>query len=358
MTDVKRTLFSVGLLSVGFAFGGFGTGDGIAPPPPGELKARNEKLAAAKVLRTEPFVAANVDFAADPNRGVINPQLTTCKYDPDAVSGTSPKFDCELENGDKIKVKYGWTNEIPSEIVATRLLHGLGFGADRVSPVETVRCYGCPFQPFHTRSLAELLGLDDALDKSINYSKWRDFKHVSAERKLEGEAIEAGDERGWGFYELKRIDSARGGATKDEVDALRLAAVFIHHWDNKTSNQRLVCEGAKSADCKHPLAMLQDVGADFGPKRVNVEKWQASPVWADEATCVVSMKHLPYGGGTFEDVQISEGGRRLLGDRLKQLSASQIEALFRVAGLDDVPRWVSAFQDKVRQVSDRKSCPL
>ena len=62
------------------------------------------------------------------------------------------------------------------------------------------------------------------------------------------------------------IDPSRGGATRDEVDALRLMAVFLHHWDNKSSNQRLTCVGPTTPDCAHPLAMIQDVGSEFGPE--------------------------------------------------------------------------------------------
>jgi hypothetical protein len=142
------------------------------------------------------------------------------------------------------------------------------------------------------------------------------------------------------------------------VDAFRLMAVFLHHWDNKSRNQGLVCVDSKSADCEHPVAMIKDAGGSFGPKRVDVEKWTATPVWADEARCIVSMKEMPYGGATFKDVQISEGGRRLLGDRLKQLMPAQIASLFKAAALDDVPRWVAAFHDKVQQISNRKPCPL
>jgi len=274
------------------------------------------------------------------------------------VTGTTPKFECELANGETIKVKYGWTKEIPSEIAATRLLHALGFGADRVSRVETVRCYGCPMQPFHTRSLAEMFGLADELDARIDYTAYREFHDVSVERNLEGEAIEAGHERGWGFFELKRIDPSRGGATRAEVDALRLMAVFLHHWDNKTANQRLVCAGSKEADCGHPLAMIQDVGSDFGPRKMDLENWRDTPVWSgDRSQCLLSMKAMPYNGGTFEDIAISEGGRRLLGERLRQLSRVQIETLFVAAGLDDVEEWGSAFQDKVRQIVERPACP-
>lgn len=354
---MKRTLFSVALLVVGLGYGGFGVWDGMSEPAPDQLKARNEALARAKVLRNESFNAASIDFTADPNRGAVDPTLTKCRFKPDQVTGTTPKFDCELENGEKIKVKYGWSKEMRSEVATTRLLHAMGFGADRVSFVETVRCYGCPFQPYHNRSLAQMIGLDDFLDKRINYDKFRDFRNVSAERKLEGEEVKAGPQEGWAFHELKQIDPSRGGATRAEVDAFRLMAVFLHHWDNKSENQALLCVDSKSADCKRPLAMIEDVGGSFGPKRLALDKWMATGVWADEGSCTVSMKEMPYNGATFKDVQIVEGGRRLLGDRLKQLTPAQIESLVNVAKFEDVPAWVATFQDKIQQISDRRPCP-
>jgi hypothetical protein len=94
-----------------------------------------------------------------------------------------------------------------------------------------------------------------------------DFVNVAVERKLKGDGVEAGGEKGWAFYELAKIDPARGGASRAEVDALRLMAVFLNHWDNKGPNQRLVCEGDQPAPCAHPLAMMQDVGSDFGPRK-------------------------------------------------------------------------------------------
>jgi hypothetical protein len=352
-------MFSVALVGFGVAaLGGFENGDGVPKPPAKEWAARNAALARAKVLLDERADVSTIDFTADPNRGVVDPTLTTCRYKPAEVSGTSPKFDCELPNGEKIKVKYGWTKEIPSEIAATRLLHALGFGADRVSRVETVRCYGCPFQPFHTRGLLAMLNLDGYFDKRINYSSYRDFQQVSAERNVAGEPIEVGYERGWAFHELDQIDPSRGGATRAEVDALRLMAVFLHHWDNKSSNQRLTCTNAETANCEHPLAMMQDVGAAFGPKRVDLASWRSKAVWfGDQDKCLASMKGMPYNGGTFEDIQISEDGRKLLADRLRQLSPKQIETLFTVAGLENVPAWTAAFQDRVRQIVDRPACP-
>ena len=355
---MKRTLFSVALVGLGvLALGRFENGDGVPQPPAKEWAKRNDLLSRAKVFRDEPFNARSIDFSADPNRGVVDSTITSCKYKPDEVSGTTPKFDCELPSGETIKVKYGGTLEIPSETAATRLLHALGFGADRVSRVDVVRCYGCPIQPFHTRALLEMLNLDGYVDKHIDYSSQRDFEKVSVERNLDGEAIEAGDERGWAFYELEKIDPSRGGATRADVDALRLMAIFLHHWDNKSSNQRLTCVDAKTADCKHPLAMIQDVGSEFGPKKVQIDNWRSKPVWQGSAKCVVSMKWMPYNGGTFEDLAISEDGRRLLAERLRQLSGRQIEALFTSAGVEDVPAWTAVFQDRVRQIVERPACP-
>ena len=45
---------------------------------------------------------------------------------------------------------------------------------------------------------------------------------------------------GWAWYELESIDGSVG-ATHAELDALRLAAIVLAHWDNKAANQRLVC---------------------------------------------------------------------------------------------------------------------
>ena len=358
---MKRTLFSVTLIGLGaVALGAFETGDGVPAPPAKEWAARNDAFTRAKVFREgarDSFDPTSIDFALDLNKGAVNNTLTTCRYKPDEVTGTTPKFDCELPNGDKIKVKYGWTREIRSEVAASRLLHAMGFGADRVSRVDTVRCYGCPFQPFYSRALIEMLKLDGYFDKRIDYSSYRDFNTVSVERNFEGAAIEVGKERGWAFYEMNNIDPARGGATRAEVDALRLMAIFIQHWDNKQANQRLTCPGAKSPDCKHPLAMIQDVGSEFGPRKAVIDEWRSKPVWHDASRCVVSMKDMPYGGGTFKDVAISEEGRRLLGDRLRQITPKQIETLFTSAGFDDVPAWTAIFQDRVRQIVDRAACP-
>ena len=338
---------------VGLALMFLWPGPSAAPrpaPTPQQIAAREEALSRATVFTTP------IDLAADPNTGVIDVHLTACTFIPSQPTGTTPKFDCRLESGEKIKVKYGWTREIPVEIAATRLLGALGFGADRMSKVDIVRCYGCVVDPFHVRSFARILHLGGAFDSHLNFNHAIDFVNVSVERRLVGAAIEAGAEKGWAFYELSKIDPARGGATRAEVDALRLMAMLLNHWDNKPENQRLLCEGQKHTGCDHPLAMIQDAGSDFGPYKMNLKKWRQTPIWSDVPTCTLSMKTLPFEGATFSDVRISEDGRRLLGDRLTKLAPAQVKALFTMAGFDDANEWADAFQEKIREITDRPPC--
>ena len=132
---MKRTLFSVALVGVGVAaLGGFENGDGVPQPPAKEWAQRNEALTRARVLRDAKFDASTIDFSVDPNHGIVHSTLTTCRYKPDEVSGTTPKFDCELPSGEKVKVKYGGSKEIPSETAATRLLHAMGSMRSRPLP--------------------------------------------------------------------------------------------------------------------------------------------------------------------------------------------------------------------------------
>ena len=314
---------------------------------------RADALARAKIFRTE----FTPDLLA--RKSVEGAELT-CRFVLTDATGTTPKFDCELPTGTRVKVKYGRTPEIAGEIAATRLLAALGFGADRVVLASRVRCYGCPASPFQARRIADRTRLQGLLRRTLDYNTYRDFEWAAVEYKQEGVAVETDGRKGWGFYELKEIDPRRGAATRAEVDALRLMAVFLAHWDNKESNQRLVClpPQARGDACRQPLVMLQDLGATFGPRKVDLDAWSSTPVWADADQCRVSMKRLPHGGGTFGDAQISEGGRRLLADRLTRLSASAIETLFVEARFPgDLGRWVRTFQRKVDEIAARPPCP-
>lgn len=71
-----------------------------------------------------------------------------CRYAYDEPSGTSSKFDCVLETGHVVKVKYGRNSEVHAETAASTLLTALGYAADQVRIVPRLRCYGCPRYPF------------------------------------------------------------------------------------------------------------------------------------------------------------------------------------------------------------------
>jgi hypothetical protein len=202
-----------------------------------------------------------------------------------------------------------------------------------------------------------------------DYARVVDFGSAVIERQMEGDRIEAYDGQGWAWFELSAVDPSRGGSTRAEVDALRLAAVFLGHWDNKAENQRLVCPpagAAADAACAAPFAIVQDLGATFGPVKVDLPNWRRTPVWSDAKACAVSMHAMPYRGATFPDVRISEAGRRLLLRLLDQLSAQQVLDLFEHSGLVGFDQlsadargaeaWAAVFRDKVRQIRDAGPC--
>jgi len=353
---------------------------GISRKPPeqpdfssAEWHAREDALARAQVFIADVPDTLSLNLKANwrDEQPVADAQPLTCHYLSQETSGTSPKFDCRLESGTTIKVKYGDSPEIAAEVAATRLLAALGFGADYVTRVQQVRCLGCPPSPYRLRRTFEHLFIAGVFDKLLDDGQPRVFTNVSVERKLEGRAVEVGDVEGWSFDELSRIEAKRGGATRAEVDALRLMTVLLGHWDNKPSNQRLVCLEDSTKDepigtaCEEPLVLLNDVGSTFGARSGGFDGWAAAPIWTDATNCTAAMPTLPYGGGTFAAVQITEEGRRILGTRLSQLSEQQVRDLFAGAGYGaleqtgpaEVAQWSDAFVAKVRDIVNRPPCP-
>jgi hypothetical protein len=282
------------------------------------------------------------------------PQLDECSFVPDEPSGTTPKFDCLFADGSVMKVKYGKNAEPHAEVAATRVLAALGYATDHVVLTPRLRCHGCPRYPFiamHLGSGLQALGITPPAAVRKGYT---DFRWVSVERKFGAPAAETELVKGWSWWELRGSKAPR-----HELDAFRLLAVFLAHWDNKAGNQRLVC---LDAECSRTLAMMQDVGATFGPSKINLERWRSDPIWADRGRCVISMARLPYGGATFIDATISEAGRQLLADAFATVSDDQIREVFAAArfpefhsGTDDgrdLNAWVSAFKHRVRQITD------
>jgi hypothetical protein len=341
----------------------------VSPQRAKEL--RDDALRRAQVWRASDVAA--FDFGSNPPdpSEALSGDVVSCRFLSDAVGGTTPKFNCVLPDGEVVKVKYGRNAEIPAEAAATRLLTGLGFGADRIYVLPRLECYGCPPLPFHISRVFGFVRAERAPGLLGPDTRVAEYDGVAIERRMDGRPIEVDDKSGWAWFELDPRHES-GGAAKAEVDALRLMASFLVHWDNKSDNQRLSCldhVGGSDEPCPHPFAIIQDLGASFGPHKVDLEGWRGTPVWSDRATCRVSMRHLPFLGATFPDTVIGEGGRKLLGDLLSAMTESQIESLFRGAGFRDFEQgrwfgpsaderaWVAAFQDKIRQVVEGGPCP-
>jgi hypothetical protein len=345
---------------------------GTIPPGQFETIATHDwpvTSARADAIRRDALIRAGTRLPSpgslipDPQSSVPDP--LTCRYLSGEPSGTSAKFDCVLASGEIVKVKYGRNPEIHAEAAATRLLTLLGYVADEVRIVPRVRCHGCPRYPFLATQLLALVGRPHALAPHGHDSGYSEFEWASVEHRFHAAAVESPASEGWAWFELTASQAPRA-----DIDAFRLLAVFLAHWDNKAENQRLVClddhPGVPNRTCARPLLMIQDAGATFGPVKANVAGWRTLPVWVDRRACTVSMRALPYSGATFPDARITEAGRTQLAHALSALSPADIEGLFRDArfpefqtGTDDqgdLDAWVSAFRYRVDQIATAGPC--
>jgi hypothetical protein len=341
----------------------------VAPQPEGKwpLSARNGDAIRHAALRraqvrTQPVDTPMLDMD-------LLERPFSCRFLAEVPTGTSAKFDCVLQSGEVVKVKYGRNPEVAAEVAATRLVEALGFAADRMSIAPRVRCDGCPRFPFFAMRLLQLTGLHARYPPHGSDAGYSDFEWVAIERKFGGAAIETAASKGWGWWELKYVD-ADIGATREDLDALRLLAIFLAHWDNKSDNQRLVCLDEPAGidrPCVRSIAMMQDLGATFGPSKLNLGRWRDAPVWADRASCTVSMEAMPWRGGTFTDTRIGEAARARLARQLMAITDQNIRSLFRAARFPDyysatddakdIDAWSGAFRHRVDQIASAGPCP-
>ena len=335
-------------------------------PPVSPLKQMTKEARLAVIRRAQVWTSTNIpemDLKAGPQGHGAFPlnEMVTCDYVEAKPSGNSPKFDCAISPGDVVKVKYGKGNgEVQAEVLSTRLLWALGFGADRMYPVR-VTCRGCSPDPSNRR--AAVAG-EQIFDPAV------------IERKLAGHDIQTVNSPGWTWPELDLVDETQGGAPKAQRDALKLLAGFIQHSDSKQQQQRLLCVPpgeAGSGECA-PFMMLNDVGQTFGNANlfnrdnvssVNFEGWSRTSVWTGAAGCVARLsKSLT---GSLGDPKISEAGRVFLADRLGQLTDPQLQDLFAAASIGGrsrkpgsvessatVVEWVAAFKRKRDEIVSRR----
>jgi len=368
---MARLFFFVMLLTSVVACGAISSSAQWALP---KTKAADAPPRLQAIARAQVWTPTNIR-AMDIRRGPAGPGAfpfqanVTCDYVPKQLSGGSPKFAC-MAGEDELKVKYsgtvtgqtaGRTNaEVFAEVLSTRLLWALGFGADAMYPVNVI-CHRCP---------SEFGGIERPNHESR-------FDPAVIERKLPGREWPPDGPRGWSWREFLEIEPDSAGAPRAQRDALTLLAVFIQHTDTKVQQQRIVCLGAtsKSEACRRPFLMIQDLGVTFGranfsnrnfPGSTNLTAWRSTPVWKGETGCT---GNLPKSfSGTLDDPVISESGRRFLAGLLTQLSDRQLRDLFEVArvelrlrkpgdadsGFATVDEWVDAFKMKRAEIVNRR----
>src|SRR4030095_11319777 len=112
-----------------------------------------------------------------------------CDYLDKKLGGDSPKFACTIGKDDEVKVKFGGANgEVYGEVLTTRLLWALGFGADRMYPVNVI-CRRCP-------------SAFGGIERPNHESR---FDPAVIERKADGKEWQSEEEAGWGGGDLDAV---------------------------------------------------------------------------------------------------------------------------------------------------------
>ena len=122
----------------------------------------------------------------------------------------------------------------------------------------------------------------------VDYNDYEDFEWVALERKFDARPIETERLEGWAFFELDAVDPAKGGAPRAHVDALRLMAVLLAHWDNKSENQRLVCLGREWPEGARAQALPGAAGRRrhvWTERRWISTRGRSAAIWEDRASC-------------------------------------------------------------------------
>ena len=200
-TDLVLLLLACGALTL--TASGCGGSSSKETPDPAAAAAREAALRSARVWRPPSVPVGQVDFADNP-QGPGRFERTdevSCRFVIRKLSGLTPKFHCEMPDGQVLKVKYGASNgELPAEVAGTRLLRALGFGADAMYIVHKVRCTGCPRSPFRSLQCLEMTGIKSLCFLGAGDEDVTEFETAVIERQLEGRKIEATDDQGWGWY--------------------------------------------------------------------------------------------------------------------------------------------------------------
>jgi hypothetical protein len=346
----------------GCASGRFGPDpDTKAPKGPHTLKkltVEERQLVMERANVWRPLETSSLDLIEGPVLPASQriPAAVECTFvfPEKPLSGMTPKFNCDLGKGDEVKVKYGEKNgEVYAEVAASRLLWALGFQADVMYPAK-VTCRFCPDDPFAASGADWKRGNPGDQDTEV-------YDPAVIERES-GSKVEVPGYEGWAFPELDKIGTTPGGATRAQLDALKLLAVFIQHSDSKPGQQEIVCQqGSKQKDdkgnetCAEAWLVIKDLGGSFGmatklnSSKMHLADWDSTPIWKDATQCIGEMPRSFT--GSLEDPQISEAGRAFLATQLSKLSDRQIRDLFTVSNVEKRGEQIDGADGKRRPVT-------
>ena len=242
--------------------------------------------------------------------------------------------------------------EIYGEFLSSRFSKALGFFADD-EWVADVRCPDCEksltrgFQGASFSSFQPAAGIELPLGRGLD---------VKCNNKDSGPLAET----------LQKL--LQNGAPRAEIDAFKLWLAFIDHGDTKTDNHKFACLNSKKTGaarvCEPGQAVFYvgDMGSTFGhssasEKKARLETWRKKdPIQVSGGRCTTTAKSVG-------DVDISEGGRKLLADQLQRLldAEKQNKTITRVFEASrnaerDRPasEWAAEFERKARLIIDAR----
>lgn len=276
--------------------------------------------------------AGGKEHAPDPNGEY--------KFLREDMNGTSPKFDVEDSHGTKWRIKLG--HEPQSETAATRLLWAAGYYVDDDYYLEQVKVSGLP----KLRRGGEFVSEDGTVRRARLERKPKDRKKL-------------GD---WDWFHNPFV------GTK-ELNGLRVMMALVNNWDLKAINNSIYAvEGER-------WYLVSDVGASFGKTGDSLSRSKSvykdyidskfvDKVKDDRVDFVMHSRPFiatAVNVGNYETrshmeavtKNIPREDAKWLGQRLAQLSESQIKDCFRAAGYppDEVDGYSREVQKRIAELN-------
>jgi hypothetical protein len=246
-----------------------------------------------------------------------------------------------------IKVKYSTGGsrgrEVYTEVAVHRFLWTLGFPTDHMF-LATVVCVGCSRDPFNDiRTAAE-----NRPARATNV-----FEQASIERKA-WTPLDSDQDEGWNWDDVYAIWS--GSPEKRlEFEAYVLALNLVNFHNGLSKQNTLACDprtwDPTTGKCGHPVIFLDDPGSSLGDgsQRGDYGAFRTHRVFVDAGTCALRADLAGFG-------HPSEAARRLLVDRLNNLTPEGVRAIFEGAGFDErttggsAAAWSTTLQERIEEV--------